>query len=63
VRVIEYEITDRGGSGEVFCLITSVMKPAQASAMELAAAYHQRWEFELSLAEIETYERGPGRTL
>lgn len=63
VRVIEYEITDRSGSGEIFCLITSILEPGQASALELAAAYHQRWEFELSLAEIETYQRGPGRTL
>jgi Insertion element 4 transposase N-terminal/Transposase DDE domain len=44
VRVIEYEITDRGGSGEIFCLITSVLEPGRASALELAAAYHQRWE-------------------
>lgn len=63
VRVIEYEVTDRGGSGEIFCLITSILDPEQASAMELAATYHQRWEFEVALAEIETYQRGPGRVL
>jgi hypothetical protein len=63
VRVIEYEITDRASSGEIFCLITSILEPEQASAMELAATYHQRWEFEVALAEIETYQRGAGRVL
>lgn len=63
VRVIEYEITDRAGSGEIFCRITSILEPEQASAMELAATYHQRWQFEVALAEIETYQRSPGRML
>ena len=34
-----------------------------AAAGELAAVYHQRWEFESSLAEIETRQRGSYRVL
>jgi hypothetical protein len=30
-----------------------------ASAVELAALYHQRWEFETTLDELKTHQRGP----
>lgn len=63
VRVIEYQISDRGGSGEMFCLITTILGAERASAAELAWAYSQRWEFEVALAEIETSQRGPHRIL
>jgi DDE family transposase len=63
VRVIEYEVTNRDGKGEIFCLITTIMDPADASAAELAAAYHERWEFESSLDEIKTHQRGRGGVL
>jgi Insertion element 4 transposase N-terminal/Transposase DDE domain len=63
VRVVEYEITNRDGKGELFCLITTIMDPDQASAVELAEAYHQRWEFESSLDEIKTHQRGRGGVL
>lgn len=56
VRVIEYQIeghTDSGGTTETFRLITSILDPDQASAIELAEAYHQRWEIESSFREIE----------
>ncbi|CAN5243994.1 hypothetical protein BH09ACT8_BH09ACT8_23000 [soil metagenome] len=41
----------------------SSLDPEQASAAELAAVYYQRWEFESSLAEIETRQRGSYRVL
>ncbi|MGP4104655.1 IS4 family transposase [Nonomuraea sp. KM90] len=63
VRVIEYEVTNREGKGEIFCLITTIMDPDAVSAAELAAAYEQRWEFESSLAEIKTHQRGRGGVL
>jgi Insertion element 4 transposase N-terminal/Transposase DDE domain len=63
VRVIEYEVTNREGKGEIFCLITTIMDPEEASAAELAAAYEQRWEFESSLDEIKTHQRGRGGVL
>ena len=55
VRVIEYEVTNREGKGEIFCLITTIMDPEDATAAELAAAYQERWEFESSLDEIKTH--------
>lgn len=64
VRVIEYDITNRDTqSGSPIRLITTILDPDIASAAELAAAYHQRWEFESSLAEIETRQRGSYRVL
>jgi hypothetical protein len=63
VRVIEYEVTNREGKGEIFCLITTIMDPEEASGAELAAAYEQRWEFESSLDEIKTHQRGRGGVL
>lgn len=63
VRVIEYEVTNREGKGEIFCLITTIMDPEDASAAELAAAYEQRWEFESGLDEIKTHQRGRGGVL
>jgi hypothetical protein len=44
VRVIEYMIEDRPGSGELFCLITTIADHEFAPAVELAATYAQRWE-------------------
>jgi hypothetical protein len=46
VRVIEYEIPDRDGDGELIALITTITDPALASAAELARAYCERWEEE-----------------
>lgn len=64
VRVIEYDITNRDTqSGSPIRLITTIRDPDVASAAELAAVYHQRWEFESSLAEIETHQRGSHRVL
>ena len=63
VRVIEYEVTNREGEDEIFCLITTIMDPGDASAAELAAAYQERWEFESSLDEIKTHQRGRGGVL
>ncbi|WP_344517893.1 IS4 family transposase [Nocardia seriolae] len=64
VRVVEYEITNRDAdpAGPIR-LITTVVDSEQVSAVELAATYHQRWEFESSLAEIETRQRGRARLL
>lgn len=63
VRVIEYEVTNREGRGEIFCLITTIMDPDEASSVELAAAYAERWEFESILDEIKTHQRGRSAVL
>ena len=64
VRAVEYTVPDRGGSdGELICVITTVLDPAELSAAEVAFAYHQRWEHESGLAEIKTHLRGAGAIL
>jgi Insertion element 4 transposase N-terminal/Transposase DDE domain len=63
VRVIEYEIPDRDGDGELIALITTVTDPALASAQELAEAYCQRWEEETGNDQLKTHLRGPGAIL
>jgi hypothetical protein len=63
IRVVEYTIEDRPGSGELFCLITTILDHEFAPAVELATAYAQRWEIELSFDEIETHQTGHHRVL
>jgi hypothetical protein len=65
VRVVEYEIPDRegNGTGELICLITSILDPDDMTAIELATAYHERWESETSFREKKTYLRRSGRVL
>jgi len=65
VRVVEYAIPDRIGDGkrETIRLITTILDPIEAPAVELAAAYHERWEIEGLIGEIKTQQRGPGRVL
>jgi IS4 transposase len=55
VRVVDYTITNRsGGEPETIRLLTSIIDHELAPAAELAALYHQRWEIELALDEIQT---------
>ncbi len=65
VRVVEYAVAAAGGSGkpETFRLISTILDPDDVTAIELAAACQQRWEYEISLREIETQMPEPGRGL
>jgi hypothetical protein len=64
VRVIDYTVDDgRDTPGEAYRLFTTLLDPAEAPATELAAAYHQRWEIELTLDELKTHQRGPRTVL
>jgi hypothetical protein len=64
VRVVEYQITNRDSKEDgPVRLISTLLDPDLASAAELAGTYHHRWEFESSLAEIETRQRGSFRVL
>lgn len=62
-RVVEYNIENRDGVNEIVRIITSILDPDDAPSYELAALYHERWEFELSLREIEIHQMGHGRVL
>jgi hypothetical protein len=61
--VLEYQITDRDTGGEVYRLITTITDWEHALAPDLAAAYHQRWEFEIALDEIQTHQIAHSRVL
>jgi len=65
VRVIEYSIADseENGPGELICLITTILDHTDTAAIELATAYHQRWEIENTFDEIKTHQRGDKRVL
>jgi hypothetical protein len=65
VRVVDYALDDPGRPGrrQGYRLVTSVLDPAQAPAVELAALYHQRWELEGALDELKTHQRGPRAVL
>lgn len=65
VRVITYTITDPAlpGYGEVHRVITTLLNPRLAPAHAVACAYHERWEIEIVIDEIDTHQRLVGRTL
>lgn len=64
-RVIEYDVPDRdgNGTGELIVLLTTLTDPGDATAGELAEAYHQRWEQETGHDQLKTHLRGPGKIL
>jgi hypothetical protein len=65
VRVVEYEVPDREGNGsdDLICVVTSILDPMDATAEQIAAAYHERWECEGLISEIKTHQRGSARVL
>jgi hypothetical protein len=59
VRVITYTIDDsaREGHGKTHRLMTSLLDPQECPARELACAYHERWEEEMTIDEVDTHQR------
>jgi len=59
VRLLTYTLTDpaRPGYAEVHRLVTSLLDWQSYPAVELACAYHARWEIEIALDEIETHQQ------
>jgi hypothetical protein len=62
VRVVEYTLgkdPGRPAQPAPIRLLTTILDPTRAPATELAALYQQRWEFETTLDELKTHQRGP----
>ncbi|MEO6494895.1 MAG: IS4 family transposase [Ilumatobacteraceae bacterium] len=59
VRVIDYSIDDGRSNDNTYRLFTTILDPDDASAVDLAAAYAQRWEIETTFDELKTHQRGP----
>lgn len=59
VRIIEYELDDpnRPGHGEHHRLITTLLHPDLYPALDLVCLYHERWEVELTIDEMDTHQR------
>ena len=58
VRVIDYTIDDGRSNDTTYRLFTTILDPADASAVDLAGAYAQRWEIETAFDELKTHQRG-----
>ena len=65
VRIItyRYEDPDHPGTFIIARLLTTLLDPKQAPALELVVCYHERWEIELVIDEIDTHQRLVGRPL
>ena len=57
LRVIDYRLEGVADAEPIYRLVTTILDPAVASAEELAALYHERWEIETALGELKTYVR------
>ncbi|HEY5001842.1 MAG TPA: transposase, partial [Ktedonobacteraceae bacterium] len=44
-------------------LLTTLLDPVQAPAHDLVQLYHERWEIEIGIDEIDTHQRLLSRTL
>jgi hypothetical protein len=63
VRVIEYQLPGVPDAAPRYRLMTSLLDPFQAPALELAALYHQRWQVEAVFDELKTHLRQSRRVL
>lgn len=59
VRIITYTIDDpnRPGHAEIHRLLTTLLDPDLYPAIKLIELYHQRWEIEITIDEIDTHQR------
>ncbi len=59
VRIIEYRLDDphRPGHGELHRLVTTLLNPRTCPAKELVLCYHERWEIEGAIDEVDSHQR------
>ncbi|WP_201839825.1 IS4 family transposase [Microvirga zambiensis] len=53
VRVIDYRLEGIVDAEPLYRLVTTLLDPVAARALELAALYHERWESESTFAELK----------
>lgn len=58
VRLVPDTLLDVTGAEARYRLVTTIVEPARASARELAALYHERWEIQSAFDEVKTHLRG-----
>jgi hypothetical protein len=58
IRVVDYRLDGVADAEPLYRLVTTILDHTQASAQELAALYHERWEIETALDEMKTHLRG-----
>ena len=58
IRVIDYDLDDGRANDTTYRLLTTLLDPVEAPAVELALAYAQRWEIEGVFDELKTHQRG-----
>ncbi|WP_233808973.1 IS4 family transposase [Paraburkholderia sp. HP33-1] len=64
VRVIDYTLQACAiPPQDSYRLVTNILEPAQADALELAALYHERWEIEGVFDEFKTHLRANSTVL
>jgi hypothetical protein len=64
VRVIDYTLQDSATpTQESYRLVTNILDPDAAPALELAALYHERWEIEGVFDELKTHLRSNSTVL
>ena len=64
VRVIDYTLVDSAKPAQdSYRLVTNILDPEAAPALELAAIYHERWEVESVFDEFKTHMRSTSTVL
>lgn len=63
VRVIEYALPGLPDAQPRYRLLTTLLDPVIAPALELAALYHERWQVEAVFDELKTHLRQSRRVL
>lgn len=63
LRVVEYGLPGLPENQERYRLMTTLLDPVQAPALELATIYHERWEVESVFDELKTHLAQRRRTL
>ncbi|MBK9218410.1 MAG: transposase [Uliginosibacterium sp.] len=63
MRVVEYALPGADGQSVRYRLMSSLLDPDQAPAVELAALYHTRWQVEAVFDELKTHLQQRRRVL